>query len=79
MNKSSSAVTSSLYCLEADLKATRQEKMGMFDDFAPALGMKPNGALVQLVRISACHAGGHEFEPRTHRQQNVSLKSSLLF
>jgi hypothetical protein len=33
MNKSSSAVTSSLYCLEADLKATRQEKMGMFDDF----------------------------------------------
>ena len=25
------------------------------------------GALVQLVRIPACHAGGHEFESRTHR------------
>ena len=25
------------------------------------------GALVQLVRMPACHAGGHEFEPRTHR------------
>ena len=25
------------------------------------------GALVQLVRISACHAGGHGFESRTHR------------
>ena len=26
------------------------------------------GALVQLVRMPACHAGGHEFESRTHRQ-----------
>ena len=25
------------------------------------------GALVQLVRMPACHAGGHEFESRTHR------------
>ena len=28
-----------------------------------------SGALVQSVRISACHAGGHEFESRTHRTQ----------
>ena len=28
---------------------------------------KPNGALVQLVRIHACHAWGHGFESRTHR------------
>ena len=28
------------------------------------------GALVQLVRIHACHAWGHEFESRTHRQLN---------
>ena len=27
------------------------------------------GALVQSVRISACHAGGHEFESRTHRKE----------
>ena len=26
------------------------------------------GALVQLVRMPACHAGGHEFESRTHRK-----------
>lgn len=28
---------------------------------------KLNGALVQLVRIHACHAWGHGFESRTHR------------
>ena len=27
------------------------------------------GVLVQLVRIHACHAWGHEFEPRTHRKR----------
>ena len=26
------------------------------------------GAVVQLVRISACHAGGRGFEPRPHRE-----------
>ncbi len=29
------------------------------------------GALVQLVRIHACHAWGHEFESRTHRQRSL--------
>ena len=29
--------------------------------------MTESGALVQLVRMPACHAGGHEFESRTHR------------
>ena len=28
---------------------------------------KLKGALVQLVRIHACHAWGHGFESRTHR------------
>ena len=28
------------------------------------------GALVQLVRIHACHAWGHGFESRTHRNRN---------
>ena len=32
------------------------------------------GALVQLVRMPACHAGGHEFESRTHRR---NLRESL--
>ena len=27
------------------------------------------GALVQLVRISPCHGGGHGFESRTHRKR----------
>ena len=29
------------------------------------------GALVQLVRIRACHARGHEFESRTHRKEKT--------
>ena len=35
------------------------------------------GALVQLVRIRACHARGHGFESRTHRKffLIVSLKA----
>ena len=33
------------------------------------------GVLVQLVRIHACHAWGHEFEPRTHRQPMQSQAS----
>ena len=38
--------------------------------FATVIGtMKAfNGALVQLVRIHACHAWGHGFESRTHRK-----------
>ncbi len=35
--------------------------------FASLKQKQPIGALVQLVRIPACHAGGHEFESRTHR------------
>ena len=44
--------------------------------FAPAIEresvgretIKIIGALVQLVRIHACHAWGHGFESRTHRK-----------
>ena len=35
------------------------------------------GALVQLVRIPACHAGGHEFESRTHRKEEVPKQFSF--
>ena len=31
-----------------------------------------NGAVVQLVRISACHAGGRGFESRPHRKKSSS-------
>ena len=37
--------------------------------FAPAFVKKqPIGAVVQLVRIPACHAVGREFESRPHRR-----------
>ena len=55
----------------ADLKIMRT--------FAPAIEresvgretIKIIGALVQLVRIHACHAWGHGFESRTHRNNTL--------
>ena len=44
--------------------------------FAPAFEKKTTGAVVQLVRIPACHAVGREFESRPHRQE---AEASLLF
>ena len=38
---------------------------------------KLNGALVQLVRIHACHAWGHGFESRTHRAGVPNLFGTL--
>ena len=51
--------------------------------FAPAIEresvgretIKIIGALVQLVRIHACHAWGHGFESRTHRISNLNKKN----
>ena len=40
-------------------------------EFEPRLPL--NGALVQLVRIPACHAGGHGSESRTHRHNDMNL------
>ena len=59
----------------ADLKIMRT--------FAPAIEresvgretIKIIGALVQLVRIHACHAWGHGFESRTHRNLNLQTSS----
>ena len=69
----------------ADLKIMRT--------FAPAIERESIGrkiigiigALVQLVRIHACHAWGHGFESRTHRflrkgksSVNIELQSFFL-
>ena len=35
------------------------------------------GALVQLVRIHACHAWGHGFESRTHRTFQTKARQSF--
>ena len=40
----------------------------------PQLRQILNGALVQLVRMPACHAGGHGFESRTHRKNFKSIR-----
>ena len=37
------------------------------------------GAVVQLVRILACHARGRGFEPRPHRQNKRARTSEVLF
>ena len=37
------------------------------------------GAVVQLVRISACHAGGRGFESRPHREKSSKWNSFLFY
>ena len=40
--------------------------------FAPAFEKEQlSGAVVQLVRIPACHAVGREFESRPHRKKDT--------
>ena len=47
--------------------------------FATAIERESNEALVQLVRIHACHAWGHGFESRTHRESSDSLQNRSFF
>ncbi|CDD32201.1 protease prtH [Bacteroides sp. CAG:714] len=53
--------------------------------FATAIERESNytnihlGALVQLVRIHACHAWGHGFESRTHRESSDSVRNRSFF
>ncbi len=46
--------------------------------FAPAIRNKI-GALVQLVRMPACHAGGHGFESRTHRLRSLQQQAFFVY
>ena len=41
-------------------------------------GATNNGAVVQLVRILACHARGRGFEPRPHRKRGESAMVLLI-
>ena len=53
-------------------KATIREVKAIASKAETASGVefiKIIGALVQLVRIHACHAWGHGFESRTHRER----------
>ena len=49
--------------------------------FAPAFEKKSTlpGAVVQLVRIPACHAVGREFESRPHRKKESKWAPFFLF
>ena len=42
---------------------------GITDGYEVRFLTSYNGPVVQLVRISACHAEGHEFESRLDRKQ----------
>ena len=42
-------------------------------------GILKNGAVVQLVRIHACHAWGRGFESRPHRKEDVKASSFFVY
>ena len=44
------------------------QKFGESEKSSTFASLKQTGALVQLVRIHACHAWGRVFESRTHRK-----------
>ena len=54
-------------CL-AQLGEHRPYKARVVGSIPTAPTITVNGAVVQLVRIPACHAGGRGFEPRPLRQ-----------
>ena len=49
-----------------DIYLVGKKNIAIFASAIKTIGIF-RGALVQLVRMPACHAGGHEFESRTHR------------
>ena len=47
--------------------------------YSPPRALLINGAVVQLVRIQACHAWGRGFESRPHRQRREENEKQLIF
>ena len=50
------------------LQSQLRNNIGCYD------ASKKTGAVVQLVRIQACHAWGREFESRPHRQNTKQIQ-----
>ncbi len=57
----------------------REHDVALYEGFARSRASRSSreGAVVQLVRIPACHAVGREFESRPHRKKES--QSWLLF
>ena len=62
----------------ADLKIMRTFSPAIERESVGRETIKIIGALVQLVRIHACHAWGHGFESRTHRKFFSDLSKLLV-
>ena len=58
------------------LTIAKPEKVTIFA--FPIKGIR-TGAVVQSVRISACHAGGREFESRPHRREPLTQVRGSFF
>ena len=72
---------SSIGNIDEKLKSFEEERRNNEAPYSRSESVKQSlfrrGAVVQLVRISACHAGGREFESRRHRKKEDCLGNPL--